>query len=188
VEAIIMWCSEMIPSEEQIRLGVLRELQSESRLKGVTIGASVMDGTVTLTGMVAGQSELLAALEAARRADGVFDVVSLLRVNAGGVRPTDRDIAGKVMGAFESGALAAERSIQVAVSNGWVALYGKVELPREIVEAERIARGTDGVRGVYNLVEVSPRAAVTQTQPTRLRGSSGTARSMFTVHYASPRV
>jgi osmotically-inducible protein OsmY len=179
----------MIPSEEQIRLGVLREFQSESRLKTANIGASVMDGTVTLTGTVAGQAELLAALEAAQRADGVFDVVNQLCVNAVGARPTDHEIAGKVRGALESGASAAERSIQVAVSNGWVALHGKVARPRQIEEAERIARGTDGVRGVYNLIEISQRAAAgTQTQPTPSHGRSGVTRSMFTAHYAAPLV
>jgi osmotically-inducible protein OsmY len=163
-----MWSIDMIPSEEQIRLGVLRELQNESRLKDAIIAASVMDGTVTLTGTVASRDELLATLEAARRADGVFDVVNHLRVNAGGVRPTDRDIAAKVTGAFESDAAAALRSIQVAVSNGWVALLGKVELPCQVDEAERIARSIDGVRGVYNLIAVGPHAAaMSETQPAR---------------------
>lgn len=177
-----MWSIDMIPSEEQIRLGVLRELQNEFRLKDAIIAASVMDGTVTLTGTVASQDELLATLEAARRADGVFNVVNHLRVNAGGVRPTDRDIAAKVIGAFESGAAAALRSIQVAVSNGWIALLGKVELPSEIEEAERIARSTDGVRGVYNLIEVNTRAVGVKSQPTRLRASSSAARSMLASH------
>ncbi|HYH86863.1 MAG TPA: BON domain-containing protein [Pyrinomonadaceae bacterium] len=183
-----MWCSDMIPSEEQIRLGVLRELQNESRLKDAIIAVSVMDGTVTLTGAVACQAELLAALEAARSADGVFDVVNHLRVNAVGARPTDHEIAGKIRGAFESGAVTVEHPIQVAVSNGWVALLGKVELPCQLEEAGRIARSTDGVRGVYNLIEVSPRAAGVKTQQPRLRGSSGAARGMFTAHYAAPRV
>ena len=177
-----MWSIDMIPSEEQIRQGVLRELQSEPRLKDAIIVASVMDGTVTLTGTVASQDELLATLEAARRAEGVFDVVNHLRVNAGGVRPTDRDIAAKIVGAFESGTPAALRSIQVAVSNGWVALLGKVELPCQVEEAGRIARSTDGVRGVYNLIEVSTRAVGAKSQPTRLRASSSAARSMLASH------
>jgi osmotically-inducible protein OsmY len=183
----MLW-SDMIPNKEQIWLDVLREFQNESRLKTANIGASVMDGIVTLTGTVAGQAELLAALEAAWRADGVFDVVNQLCVNAVGTRPTDHEIAGKVKGALESGASAAGRSIQVAVSNGWVALHGKVARPRQFEKAERIARSIDGVRGVYNLIEVSQSAAGTRTQPTRLRGRSGVTRSMFTDHYAAPLV
>jgi len=63
-----------------------------------------------------------------------------------------------VQGALERDEMIPEHSIQVAVSNGWVALNGRVERPREREEAERIARRTAGVRGVYNLIEVSPPA------------------------------
>lgn len=144
-----------MPSVEQIRSDVLRELQQDSRLKGTNIGVEVSDATVTLTGTVAGASEVLAALEAASRADGLFYLVNQLSVDADG-RPTDQEIARSVRSSLERAGSVPERSIQVAVSNGWVALNGRVECPREREEAERIARRTAGVRGVYNLIDLSP--------------------------------
>ncbi|HEX7176352.1 MAG TPA: BON domain-containing protein [Pyrinomonadaceae bacterium] len=148
------FCNGM-PSEEQIKADVLRELRQESRLKGTAIGVEVRDGTVTLTGTVSSTSEILAALEAANRADTYFYLVNQIDLDAG-VRPTDQEIAKSVMGALERDAVINEHSLQVAISNGWVALSGKVERLREREEAERIARRTAGVRGVYNLIEVSP--------------------------------
>jgi osmotically-inducible protein OsmY len=44
----------------------------------------------------------------------------------------------------------------VTVSNGWVALQGRVDLLRERGDAERLVRRLEGVRGVYNLIEVRP--------------------------------
>ena len=143
-----------MPSVEQIKAEVLREFRQDSRLRWADIGVEVRDCTVTITGPVASTSEVLAALEAANRADSLFYVVNQLHVNADG-RPTDQEIAGAVRGALERDEMIPERSIRVAVSNGWVALSGLVERPRERAEAERIARRTAGVRGVYNLIEVS---------------------------------
>lgn len=146
-----------MPSVEQIKAEVLREFRQDSRIRWADIGVEVRDCTVTLTGTVASTSEVLAALEAANRADCFIYIVNQLSVNADG-RPTEQEIAGAVRGALELDEMIPERSIRVAVSNGWVALNGLVERPRERVEAERIARRTAGVRGVYNLIEVSPPA------------------------------
>lgn len=154
-----MRVSSGMPSVEQIKAEVLREFRQDSRLRWADIGVEVRDCTVTLTGTVASTSEVLAALEAANRADSLFYVVNQLHVNADG-RPTDQEIMGAVQGALKRDEMIPERSIRVAVSNGWVALSGLVERPREREEAERIARRTTGVRGVYNLIEVSPPAIV----------------------------
>ena len=145
----------MILSTEQIRMGVLREFGHDLRLKGAEIGVTVRDGTVTLTGRVEGGGEHLAAIEAARRTEGVFDVIDHLTEE--GNRPTDEDIAEAVRSAFKWDTGIPEHSIRVAVSNGWVGLSGTVERLRELEEAEHVASRLRGVRGVYNLLEVSPR-------------------------------
>ena len=148
----------MIFSTEEIRMGVLREFEHDPSLADVDIEVTVRDGTVTLTGRVAGGAQYHAALEAARRGEGVFDVIDHLAV-ADGRRPADQDIADAVRSAFEWDTAVPDRTIRVAVSNGWVALSGTVERLSELEEAEHIASRLNGVRGVYNLIEVSPRAA-----------------------------
>jgi osmotically-inducible protein OsmY len=107
--------------------------------------------------MLGSTTETLLAVEAARRAEGVFDVVNDLKLDAAAGRPrTDSDIARAICQAFEWDSLIPHLRIQVAVSNGWVALHGRVDLLREREGAERLARRTEGVRGVYNVIEVAP--------------------------------
>ena len=149
--------NQTLMNDAQVREDVLREMRLDSRLKGVEIGVAVSDGTVTLTGGVGSTTETLAALEAASRSGGVFEVVNNLKTDAvAGMPRTDVDIARAVGQAFEWDALIPHPRIQVAVSNGWVALHGSVDLLREREDAERMVRRMEGVRGVYNLIEVSP--------------------------------
>ena len=143
-----------MPNVEQTKADILREFRQDSLLRWADIGVEVRDATVTLTGTVASTSQVLAALEAVHRAECLVYVVNQLSVGADG-RRTDQEIAGDVRGALERDGIIPARSIQVAVSNGWVALHGRVERPREREQAERIARRTKGVRGVYNFIEAS---------------------------------
>lgn len=143
-------------SDGEVRDAVLRKLRLDSRLRGTEIGVTVAEGTVTLSGVVGGHAELLAALERARSAEGAYAVVNELKVDALAGRPrTDANIAEAVRRALEWDALLPHRQIQVAVSNGWVALHGRVELVRDRENAERLARRLEGVRGVYNMIEVA---------------------------------
>ena len=147
-------------SDAEIREEVMRELRGDSRLKGTKVDVAVSDGTATLSGTVADGSELLAAIESARRAEGVFEVVNELRVDPYAGKPrTDANLAAAVRQALEWDALIPHRRIQVAASNGWVALHGSVERQRDRANAERLARRHEGVRGVYNMIEVDAPSA-----------------------------
>jgi osmotically-inducible protein OsmY len=143
-------------NDAEVRDGVLRQLSLDPRLQRSDIGVNVQQAAVTLTGAVATTDELLAALEAARRSDGVFTVVHEIRVRPVRKPRTDAEIAKALREAFKWNALAPNRHIQVAVSNGWVALQGRVDFTSEREDAERITRRFEGVRGVYNLIEVNP--------------------------------
>ena len=140
---------------EQTKAQILREFRQDSSLRWADIGVEVKDATVTLTGTVASTSHVLAALEAVHRAESLVFIVNQLSVSAD-ARPNDPEIARAVRGALERGEVIPARPIQVAVSNGWVALYGRVGRQSEREQAERIARRASGVRGVYNNIEVSP--------------------------------
>jgi osmotically-inducible protein OsmY len=69
-----------MPSVEQIKAEVLREIRQDPRLKGSNIGVNVRDATVTLTGAVASAAEVSAAVEAANRAESLFYLVNHLIV------------------------------------------------------------------------------------------------------------
>ena len=140
---------------EQTKAEILREFRQDSRIRWADIGVDVKDATVTLTGTVASTSQVLAALEAVRRAESLVYIVNQLSVSPD-ARPNDKEIAGAVRSALERDEAVPARSIQVAVSNGWVALCGRVDRQPEREQAERIARRAGGVRGVYNNIAVSP--------------------------------
>ena len=168
----MMMC-DTVTSDKEVRENVLRELWSaHSRLKGTSIGVEVSDGTVTLTGTVGSAAEELAALEAARRAYGAFKVVDEIKINVAGNKPrTDEGIAEAVRQALKWDTMVPDERIQVAVSNGWVALQGSVDLLRERDDAERIVRRLEGVRGVYNLIEVSPPEAMAENVREAIEGA-----------------
>jgi osmotically-inducible protein OsmY len=144
-----------MPSVEQTKAEILREFRQDSRLRWADIIVEVEDATVTLTGTVASSSHVLAALEAVRRIESPVYVVNQLSVSTD-ARPSDEEIARAVRGALERDEVVPTRSIQVAVSNGCVALYGRAGRRPEREQAGRIARRTKGVRGVYNNIAVSP--------------------------------
>lgn len=158
-------------SDAEVREAVFRELRLESQLKQANIGVSVREAMVTLTGVVTGTNEMLAAVEAAGRAEGVFAVNNEIVVNPAKRPRTDQDIAKAVRNALEWDSLIPDTRIKVAVSNGWVALQGKVDLVREREEAERVIKYMDGVRGIYNLIDVRPQ----QTRAENVRDTIGTA-------------
>jgi osmotically-inducible protein OsmY len=158
-----MRTSEIYMTDGEVRQEVLREMRWDSRLLGATVEVEVREGDVTLRGSVTDASEMLAAIEAARRAEGVLQVRSELRVDPYGGRPrTDANIAEAVRRALEWDAQIPHDRIQVAVSNGWVALHGTVERQRDRENVERLSRRLEGVRGVYNLVAVEPLAEMAE--------------------------
>ena len=146
-------------NDAEVRESVLRKLRGDPRLKGSKVEVTVTGGTATLAGTFADSYELLAAVEAARGAEGVFDVVSRLEVDAAGRARTDANIVEAARRALEWDSEISHARIRVAVSNGWVALHGIVGRLRERENAERLVRRMEGVRGVYNLIEVQPMAA-----------------------------
>lgn len=164
-----MRTSEIHMTDGEVRQEVLREMRWDSRLRGAAFEVEVREGEVTLRGTVTDATEMLAAIEAARRAEGAFQVSSELRVDPYNGRPrTDANIGEAVRRTLEWDAQLPHERIQVAVSNGWVALHGTVGRQRDRENVERLARRLEGVRGVYNLVVVEPSAQLADDMRDRI--------------------
>ncbi|MGE5482613.1 MAG: BON domain-containing protein [Bacteroidota bacterium] len=69
------------------------------------------------------------------------------------------DIAAAATRALEWDALVPIEKVDVTVSKGWVTLRGEVERHYQREDAERVVRRLSGVRGVTNLITVTPRIA-----------------------------
>jgi osmotically-inducible protein OsmY len=147
-------------SDEQIQHDILEELKWDARVQPNEIGVAVKNGVATLTGWVDSYSKKWAAERAAHRVRGVTAVANDIEVRLpGAAERTDADIAAAATRALESDALVPVEKLEVTVAKGWVTLRGEVAWEFERREAERAVRRLSGVRGVTNLITISPRVA-----------------------------
>lgn len=155
-----------IRSDVEIQRDVLDELKWDARVQPNEIGVAVKDGIVTLTGWVDSYTKKWAAEEAAHRVRGVRAVANDIEVRLPfSSERTDVDIAEAVVRALEWDAFVPVEKIKVTVSKGWVTLEGEVEWQYQKEDAERVVRRLTGVKGVSNLIRVSPKSP----SPTELK-------------------
>src|SRR5882757_7859518 len=146
------------PTDAQIQRDVLLELKWDSRVQPNEVGVVVKDGVVTLTGWVDSYIKKWSAEEAAHRVRGVKAVANDIEVRLPiSSQRTDPDIAEAAVRALEWDALVPLDKVKVTVSKGWVTLEGEVEWQYQKEDAERVIRRLTGVRGVTNLITVTPR-------------------------------
>lgn len=145
-------------TDNEIKQQVLRELKWDSRIGWSQIGIEVMEGVVTLTGVVSSYAKKLAAQEAAHRISGVLDVANDVEVRPDGdfIR-SDADIARAMRHILEWDALVPDERIKSTVSDGWVTLEGDVDFWHQREDAERTVLRLGGVIGVINEITVAPK-------------------------------
>jgi osmotically-inducible protein OsmY len=145
-------------SDNEIKNQVLRELKWDSRIGWSEIGVEVMEGVVTLTGVVSSYAQKLAAQEAAHRINGVLDVANDVEVRPEGVFVRlDAEIALAVRHVLEWDALVPDERIKSTISDGWVTLEGDVDFWQQREDAERTVLRLEGVIGVTNEITVAPK-------------------------------
>jgi osmotically-inducible protein OsmY len=144
--------------DADIQKDVLDELRWDARVQPNEVGVIVKDGVVTLTGWVDTFAKKWAAEEAALRVKGVQAVANDIEVRLlPGQERTDADIAQAVLRALEWDVFVPADKVKVTVSKGWVTLEGEVEWQYQREAAERAARNVTGVRGVTNMIRVTPK-------------------------------
>ncbi len=144
--------------DDQIQQEVLAELAWDARVQPNEIGVTVHDGVVTLTGRVESFVKKVAAEQAAHRVRGVVAVANDLEIRLPASDDhTDADIAAAALQALEWDAMVPLQKLEVTVTKGWVTLRGELEWQFQKLDAERVVRRLAGVRGVSNLIEVTPR-------------------------------
>jgi osmotically-inducible protein OsmY len=147
-------------TDAEIQQDVLSELKYEPRLQPNEVGVIVKDGIVTLTGWVDSYTKRWAAEDAARRVKGVRAVANDIEVRLpSSSERTDPDIAAAAVNALKWDPFIPSDKIQVTVSKGWVTLKGEVDWHFQKEEAERAVRHLWGVKGVTNLITVTPKVA-----------------------------
>lgn len=135
------------------------ELKWQPSIKSSQIGVSVQDGIVTLSGMVDSYAEKRDAERAALRVEGVKGVAEDIVVDLPfDHKKGDADLAKAAVNTLRWDTMVPDDRIKVKVENGWVTAEGKVDWLYQKSAVRNALSNLTGVRGVTNLVSVTPTA------------------------------
>lgn len=152
-------------TDRQIQEDVQQALDWEPSIDAADIGVTVAKGVVTLHGDIHSFAEKAAAERVAMGVYGVKAVANDLVVRLGADRKrTDSEIAQAIVSALRWSASVPHDKIEVAVTDGWVKLGGKVDWDYQRSAAGRIVRDLTGVVGVSNAITLEPHVSVTDVK------------------------
>jgi osmotically-inducible protein OsmY len=152
-----MWQSK---SDTQLERDVREELAFDPKVGEKAIAVSAKDGVVTLTGSVPTYASKVAALHDAERMNGVRVVVEHIDVSLPDTHArSDADLARAVADALRWDVEVPDSKIKTLVRDGWITLEGTVDWAYQRFAAEGAVRYLAGVKGVRDLIAVSPSPA-----------------------------
>jgi osmotically-inducible protein OsmY len=145
-------------SDIDIKRDVEEELRLNPDLDATDIAIAVKNGVVTLSGFVRSFSQRWEAERTAKRVSGVMGVANDIEVRLPifNQRP-DPELARDAVSAIQAELPYSSEHIRVTVRDGWLTLEGQVEWNYSRKRAERAVRRVRGLKGVTNLIQVSPR-------------------------------
>ena len=136
---------------------VVQALEWEPSIRDNDVAVAVKAGVVTLGGFVDSYAEKLRAVKVAERTAGVKAVADAIQVQVpADNKRSDTEIAHEVVRAFRWNTQVPHDRVKAKVENGWVTLEGDVDWFYQSTAAERAVRYLAGVRGVSNLVRITP--------------------------------
>ena len=144
--------------DTELRQHVIDELNFEPSIDAANVGVAVEDGIVTLTGHVASYAEKIIAERAVQRIKGVRGIAQEIEVRFSSEKKTaDDQIAKRALDILAWYTTVPDGAIQVKVEGGWVTLTGNVDWQFQRISAAKAVRKLSGVRGINNLIEVTPK-------------------------------
>ena len=149
-----MW---QVKSDSTLEKDVREELLFDPCVDVKAITVSAKGGVVTLSGSVPSYAAKYAAYHDAERVNGVNVVVEHMDVSLPDMHSrNDADLAKAVTAALRWDVRVPEGSIKISVRDGWITLEGSVDWQYQRVAADVAVRYLIGVKGVNNLIAVSP--------------------------------
>src|SRR5579872_3021907 len=144
-------------TDKKIQRDILDELDWEPRVDAAEIGVSVEDGVVILNGRVKSLIEKWVAERVAQRVEGVRAVTDEIAVKLPGDNQiTDADLAGAAANVLDWNPSVPRGRIKIVVEDGWIDLKGNVDHQYQKDAAAEAIRVLKGLRGVRNLILVTP--------------------------------
>lgn len=157
-----MGTSLLWQTDTQLHDAVQRQLDWDPEINAREIGLTASDGVITLTGFVNSYAEKLAAEQTVKRVRGVRAVADDIQVRLRDER-TDPEIAKDAVHALETHT-SVPTQITVTVRHGFLTLEGTVEWMYQKAAAGSAVMYLKGVKGVSNLVRISPMATPGQVK------------------------
>lgn len=149
-------------SDFLLQQDVQDELLWVPSLEAAEIGVAVRNGVVTLSGTVDSLSKKIAAEHAVKRIKDVKAVAMDIEVvYPSSNRHSDADIAKAAVDALSWSSLVPKDHIHLEVENGYITLEGEVQWQYQRDAALDAVKDLQGVRGVTNLVRLTPLPSTT---------------------------
>jgi osmotically-inducible protein OsmY len=143
-------------TDTSIESEIIAKLELDRRIPDAREIAVRADGdVVTLRGTVGSFAQRRAAVDDARKTDGVVDVFDELKVRLmDDYMREDADIRGAALQSLMWDVEVPEESIDVSVEDGWVTLKGEVSFQFQSQDAFEDVASLTGVTGVTNKITV----------------------------------
>ena len=149
-----MGTSLLWQTDTQLHDAVQRQLDWDPEINARDIALKASDGVITLTGFVNSYAEKLAAEQTVKRVRGVRAVADDIEVKLGDER-TDPEIAKDAVHALQAHT-SVPTQITVTVRHGFLTLEGTVAWMYQKEAAGSAVMYLKGVKGVSNLIRISP--------------------------------
>ena len=145
----------MSKTNGELQQDVLKAIQLDPLLEPAEIGVSVVDGIVSLTGIVDKLSKRSHAEIAAANVDGVQAVVENIQVNdAATFKRNDIDITEDILTTWDKISEIPTKQFKVKVESGVVTLDGVLEQESQKNAAEKSIMGIKGIIRIVNNITI----------------------------------
>jgi osmotically-inducible protein OsmY len=142
-------------SDHVLEQAVMTALSYNAYVNADSIVVEVIDGRAMLRGTAGTLVERAEAVQTARQVPGIDSVEDALHVKLMGIDGrADADTEAAVLAALVADDKVHAQDIEVKARDGYVTLFGLVELPLQCDRAERIALGVGGVKQVRNRIKM----------------------------------
>ncbi|OPB02088.1 ornithine aminotransferase [Pseudomonas fluorescens] len=149
-------------SDLSLRKSVMEELEFHPEINAASIGVSVENGIVTLSGHVSSYPQKVNAERAAKGVKGVRAIAQEIQVRLDKHAGTaDDTLAERVLNIIDWSSDVPQNDIKVSVQKGWITLDGDVDWQYQKETLERAVHELSGVVGVNNRLALRPNAEVT---------------------------
>lgn len=151
-------------SDREIYGEVVAALERELGTMQRTVGMTIADGVITVTGYVPSIDQKIAAERAIAGVDGVRAIAGGLHVIGEATRPlSDTTIAHAIVATLPAAVAGEPLDVSIRVEDGWVTLGGRVPSTRANDAVERAIECVSGVRGVTSEIRVAEPVATAES-------------------------